>query len=422
MAKLLKWGALAVLAIALLIKLSLWLSVRSIMDDAIARLSPLMDVTYTGVTSSFEGRVGLEQLTIRVPMMGDTLVVNHAELKFNGLGELLRFKESLGRGELPKQLALSLKGLTLQVHGPFMQQFYSQPAQRSLLTAMSDVACGDVRTIGTVQLLEMGYRTLESDVELAYRFLPGTKQLLLDLRTDTRDMGEMRVALELANTSDKPGDMAANPPRLAHVTFELNDNQYQRKVQAYCAGKLGQSPQVYLQTAIQHFDQVVRSQQVALDDSLLQAYARYLEDPQSLRLELTPSETMPWGGLNFYDPQDVVRMLNPSVAVNGKAVEPIAFAWAGAPAGKQYGATERITAGPQAEEVRVSPRYEFVKADDLPQYAGKRLQFLTYDGVYYQGILRKIQNGKVYISVQVGTGTAEMNLRLNKINKVRVML
>ena len=37
MSKLIKWGLLAILAVAILIKVSLWLSVRSIMNDAIAQ-------------------------------------------------------------------------------------------------------------------------------------------------------------------------------------------------------------------------------------------------------------------------------------------------------------------------------------------------------------------------------------------------
>src|SRR6218665_2762026 len=107
MARFVKWGLLSVLTIAVLIKLSLWLSVRSIMDDAIARLSPIMDISYGGITSSFDGRVGLEKLVIRVPALGDSVRVEHAQLKFNGLGDLLRFKERLNEGKFPEQLAVN---------------------------------------------------------------------------------------------------------------------------------------------------------------------------------------------------------------------------------------------------------------------------------------------------------------------------
>ncbi|MDZ7823503.1 MAG: hypothetical protein U5K75_05295 [Ahrensia sp.] len=85
--------------------------------------------------------------------------------------ELLRFKERLAEGKFPEQMAVKLQGLALDVHGPFMAQLYSQPAERSVFTAMSEVACGKVRNIGTGELLDMGYRTFETDAEFSLSVL-----------------------------------------------------------------------------------------------------------------------------------------------------------------------------------------------------------------------------------------------------------
>ena len=117
MSKLIKWGLLVVLAVAVLIKLSLWLSVRSIMNDAVARLSPVMQISYGGITSSFDGRVGVEDRA-RLPMFNDEVRISQAELKFRSLRDLLAFKEKLVEGKFPEQMAVNLKGLELDVHGP----------------------------------------------------------------------------------------------------------------------------------------------------------------------------------------------------------------------------------------------------------------------------------------------------------------
>ena len=117
MSKLIKWGILSLLAIALLIKVSLWLSVRSIITDVADRMSSVMVIRYGGITSSFDGRVGLDKVEISVPAMRDSLRIEHAELKFDGLGELLRFKERLVEGKFPERMAVSLRGLALDVHG-----------------------------------------------------------------------------------------------------------------------------------------------------------------------------------------------------------------------------------------------------------------------------------------------------------------
>lgn len=424
MSKLIKWIFLGIVAVALIIKASLWLSVRSIVNDAIASLSPVMEITYGGISSSFDGRVGLQNVVINVPMANDSLKVAHAQLKFDGLRALLSFKERLAERKLPEQLALELQGVELQVHGPFVQQLYSVPAEKSAFTAMSEVACGNVRNIGVDELLQMGYRTVQSDIEFSYRFEPGAQKLTFNLRSDSRDMLDMRVGMSLINVSERPGDMRVNPPRVSQVTVELDDNQYQRRVSEFCRGKLGLDQQAYQALSLEKFDTALRQQRIALDKPVLDAYGRYLSDPRSLRIELTPSEGMAWGGLEFFEPKDVIAMLHPSVMVNQEPVSQLGFAWVD-PLKKKITPENDLQMVSAEETVESKPRtqqYEFVSVDSLAQYTGKRLQFITFDGAYYQGVLHKVENGRAYITVLLGTGSAEMFLRLNKINQVRVML
>jgi hypothetical protein len=420
MSKLIKWGLLAIMAVAILIKVSLWLSVRSIMNDAIAQMSPFMSLSYQGITSSFDGRVGVEGIKVHVPMVNDEFRIAHAELKFKGLMDLLSFKERLAEGKFPEQMAVNIKGLALDVHGPFMEMIHQAPEQPDLETALTSVACGSSSRIGVDELLEMGYRTFETDAQFSYLFQPGAQTLSFNLAADMRDMGDYRVSFSLANMSEKPGDLRVNPPRVSTVTVEINDNQYQRKVSSYCAGKLGQSDEAYLQTSLEHLDQSLRAQRIALDPALLDSLKAYYKDPQALRVELAPTEGMTWDGLQFFEAKDVLAMLRPAVLINQQAVEPLAFSWVDPQAAPIPVANELVRAE-ENEQVQVS-QYEFVNVESLPSHAGKRLQFITYDGTYYQGVLHKIENGKVFLSVQMGTGSAEMFLRLEKIAKVRVLL
>src|SRR5690606_26100685 len=180
MSKLIKWGLLGVLAVALLIKVSLWLSVRLIMNDAIAQLSPFMNLSYQGITSSFDGRVGVEGIRVHVPMLRDEFRVAKAELKFKGLKDLLSFKERLEQGKFPEQMAMRLDGRALDVHGPFMEMI-KRPPQPGLDAALASVACGKSSQIGVDELLDMGYRTLETDAEFSYLYQPGAQTLTFNL-------------------------------------------------------------------------------------------------------------------------------------------------------------------------------------------------------------------------------------------------
>jgi hypothetical protein len=419
MSKLVKWGLLAILAVGILVKVSLWLSVRSIMNDAIAQMSPLMNLSYQGITSSFDGRVGVEGIKVQMPMFNDEFRIAHAELKFKGLMELLAFKERLAAGKFPEQMTVSIKGLSVDVHGPFMEMIHQAPAQLDLEAALTSVACGRSSRIGVDELLEMGYRSIETDAQFSYLFHPGAQTLSFNLSADMRDMGDYRTSFSLANMSEKPGDLRVNPPRISTVTLEINDNQYQRKVSSYCAGKLGQSEEAYLQTSVEHLDRSLRAQRIALDPALLESLKAYYRDPQALRIELAPTEGMTWDGLQFFEPKDVIAMLRPAVLINQQAVEPLAFSWVDPQAAPVQVANELVRA--EETDTPQSPRYEFVDVGSLSTYAGKRLQFITYDRTYYQGVLHKVENGKVFLSVQIGTGSAEMFLRLEKIDKVRVL-
>ncbi|MDX5371030.1 MAG: hypothetical protein LPK18_01145 [Pseudomonadaceae bacterium] len=421
MSKLIKWGLLAILAIAVLIKVSLWLSVRSIMDDAIARMAPTVKLSYQGITSSFDGRVGVEGIEMAIPMFRDEIRIAHAELQFKGLRDLLSFKERLEAGKFPEQMAVNVEGLELDVHGPFMEMIHQMPAQPDLHTALTGVACGSSKRIGVDELLDMGYRTLETDGQFSYRFQPGAQTLSFNLNADTRDMGDYRLGFTLENMPETPGDLRVNPPRISTITLEINDNQYQRKINSYCAAKLGQSEEQYLQTSLEHLDRSLRAQRIALDPALLKSLEAYYKEPQSLRLELTPSE---WAtlddGLRFFEPDDVIAMLRPVLLINQQVVEPLAFSWVDPQAVKEPEPDELVRAE-AVDSAQPSRQYEFVSVASLASHAGKRLQFITYDGTYYQGVLHKVENDKAFLSVQFGTGSAEMFLRLEKIDKVRVL-
>jgi hypothetical protein len=54
-----------------------------------------MNISYPSITSSFDGRGGLEKLQVRIPALSDGVSIEQIELKFRSLGGLLRFGERL---------------------------------------------------------------------------------------------------------------------------------------------------------------------------------------------------------------------------------------------------------------------------------------------------------------------------------------
>lgn len=143
------------------------------------------------------------------------------------------------------------------------------------------------------------------------------------------------------------------------------------------------------------------------------------ERPPGVGLELNPSASVSWGGLQFFEHKDVLAMLRPVLLINQQLHESLGFARID-PNVRRAPLPDELVAE-VVEPARSAPHHEFVAVASLSEYAGKRLQFITYDGVCYQGVLHKMGNGQAFLSVQFGTGGTEMFLRLEKIDKVRGM-
>lgn len=122
---------------------------------------------------------------------------------------------------------------------------------------------------------------------------------------------------------------------------------------------------------------------IALEQPLLEACGRYLKDPSALRLELEPGEGLVWGGLRFFEAKDVLARLHSVWRINQQLVEPLGLAWRDPPAHKTPLADELVVE--VAEPTLGMPHHELVNLAGLLEYAGKRLQFITYDGAYYSG-------------------------------------
>lgn len=412
-------GLLMALAVFAGAKFALWFTVRQAVDDGIARLSPAARIRYAGISSSLGGRVGLRDLRVEIPLLDDELRIAHLELEFDSLGELLEFRQRLQEGQLPERFALSLQGVQLDARGEIIR-LGAAAARRRLaaigLGALSAPACGDGQPVDTADLLAMGVALLRGDLRYSHRLDPLSHRLAVAFEGHSDAFGTARLQATLDDLPDERSAARLAAGRLSHARLELLDNPYPLRLQAYCAARHAGDPAALRDAEVQRLDGLLRSQGVAVGGALLEGYRRYLEAPRQLRIEITPSAGVVWGALALFKAQDVLAMLKPRVTVNRQPVQPIGFEWLrDPPAAPNRPQPEGLAGVPRA------PGYQYVSVDSLPGHAGRRLQLVTVDGTYYQGVLRKVENDRACLDVQIGNASADVFLRLNKIDKVRVL-
>jgi len=112
-------------------------------------------------------------------------------------------------------------------------------------------------------------------------------------------------------------------------------------------------------------------------------------------------------------------MLRPVLSINQKQVEPLTFTWLDSKASQEGTAVEPRAVAAQASVQ--GAHIEYVAVNELANYAGKRVQLITFDGQGYSGLLRKVDNGKVYLTLLGSGGSADMSLRLDKVHQVRIL-
>jgi len=98
---------------------------------------------------------------------------------------------------------------------------------------------------------------------------------------------------------------------------------------------------------------------------------------------------MAWDGLRFFKAKDVLARLRSVLRINQQLVEPLGFAMGDAHAHKAP-LVDGLAVAEVAESTLGTPHHELVNVASLLEYAGKRLQFITYDGAYYQGVLHRV--------------------------------
>jgi hypothetical protein len=127
-------------------------------------------------------------------------------------------------------------------------------------------------------------------------------------------------------------------------------------------------------------------------------------------------------GLEFFAAKDVVAMLRPALLINQNQVEPLGFTWLDMRVQPQEDTSAVVEPHVAVAQASVQdPDIEYVAVNELANYAGRRVQLITFDGQGYSGLLRKFDNGKVYLKLLGAGGSADMSLRLNKVHQARVL-
>lgn len=398
-------------------------TVQSQLDEAALMAEGVGRLTYGQIWVIPTGEIRVHNLAFSAHDQGGDVRIERASLETANLLELVQLGQTLSNEEIPQRLALRLSGIELDLDS--MRPLVDNNAQQHMLAA----GCGDERTyFNFTDLDTMGYRQTRSDMTLEYRLTPERDNLQVEGEFTTESMYRMSTRLDVA-LADAQGPAALMGATLNQVQIRVDDLGYVPEVMSFCARETGLDVDTYKTRHVNAWEQLWQEQGVVLADNVVEAYASYIEQPESLRIEsfarLNAMQMM-----MVSDPQAILDLIAPQIVVNDGQPSPLQLTLALPQRVPEPDNAQSQPEAPQAEPERPAPepaqterapRVIEVPVSDLADWMNSDIIINLADGREFRGEIESLNNDELQFKQSVFGGTMVMPVARDTIRRVRVV-
>ena len=403
----------------------LWYKVKSSADDFVRSAGAFAEVSYGGIHTSLGGEVGLKKLLIRPHGLDDEVRIEAITLQAADLRALLGAGRELEAGKLPERMSLSLQGLQISMTGAIAELLDSAASDqpRSAFTALE--GCGD-RSIGPNELVQMGYTRLVSDSRLSYRKL-SDRRLVLNLIGDTRELATVELELAIEVDGGLDGDvrrLLGGEPKLNRLQARYSDHGYNRALGAFCAERLKITPEQFVERQTEAVHGVLAVFGLSADEALTAALPQLFSADSEARLVLAPNQPLAVAELQFYQPAQIVRLLQPELTINRTPVELASLAVSSPqqrqPAAASKAAAATVATAPAAATAQ--PRgYRAVEVTELADHVGWPVRMKLRSGRELEGTLESTAKQAAVIRRRFASGSMSQPVAFADILEAAVL-
>ncbi len=406
----------------------LWYGAKQQMDQIVTMARPFAEISYSGITVSPTGSMGVNRLRIAPSSANDSITIGAIRLNAPNLLALLNTRWQLSRGQLPEALSLSFQDVELPLGGiPGTSAL--QAAQSGPLDHLEALGCGPISAFDAAAWREMGYDRLTGNLEIGYRIDAKNNVLALRLDSASRNWATLNFDVGLALTQP-PGslmELAAFTPKLASLNLVLRDEGFNQRRNQYCAAKAGKPIPEYLADHIRLVAERLRASGIVLGPGLIGAYQHYLSEGNTLTITAAPPVPINPAELPEYTPADAIKVLGLTLKANETAVADLTVDWDTAKVVKALGIKPEPEPEPEASPAQPPPTpvviqktYHSTPVGELNRHVGKIAKLRTRTGAQYRGQLDAITDEAVRITVRQSGGSATLSLRIGEITAAEV--
>ncbi len=416
----------------------------------LAKFASLGSVTYDKSSIDLNGTIRIEKPRIFINVMQLAIEADEISWSFGNLYQTAMADTNFKAGEFPEKINYKISRLSFPLD-EFADQFPKVPV--SSVDLINSAACGDIRQFSPKEIVDLGYDTLVTSLNMEVEQLQNGKEIAVNLNLSVEgankvDM-DILIDLQKAKQSALKGDSLDSIKKMKVLVFDEGYNTLQAN---YCARQANIKIDEFLDLHVETIKSMMEEADLQPSENLIAAYKNYKQPGSSMVVEIKPQNNIRVGDLAFYDSATIQNMLKLKVSVNGREVNEFFNNWQlekfnqiaarqsefvlaprhqippkqaltnrRMPVSQESNPENTQQAGRANQNQRVDG-YTVLSLDDAEKHIGKEVIAVRTVGKEYRGALVKVQDRRMWISVSQSGGQMTLPLDFSAIDEFSVKL
>jgi len=407
--------------------------VSSELDKVISMVNPFAEIRYQGISSSFEGRIVVEDIRVYPSTSNDEIIIESAQIHGDGPKFLYQLLMGGFQNKPPEKFGLAVNGFSVPLNGDLAVSYTGMlDSVKQASGAKDPDGCGLMTGLSPNLLNSLGFYALILDTTLDVDFDQSAGRAEMQLGFDVRDVEYSQIKMSMTNVSEPGAIMIGmQKPQLSGVSvIYQTDPEFIAKSQKHCADLRGLTVDAFIESILD-MDEEQLAQQLGFvpGSGLLAAMKSFIKTPKEVALSMRSPEAIDPASFAHYKPEDIPAMLNLELSVNGKPVTDLSFRMleqTGA-AGLASQLSGAASSSPRTQLTRKRKKlvptehYVLTPIAQLHKYLDEDVRvYVNQEGAVRKGTLMSVAKGEVVIKQRLSGGDMTARVPLQQISKVEV--
>lgn len=282
-----------------------------------SQVAPMGSLEWDSVRIHPSGQIHIRELRFAPHMVAGELKIGQLAFIAPNLVELLLASREFDRGRLPQSLGLSIRAMQVPIEGSGMERM-EIPFSTGLPYEAAGCKQRELLFIGDLPNLDIW--NLTTDLTLDYRLLGNGESMTLRVSSHTQYLAGLSLDARLyLGSASRDVDLLARAwsmARLEQLHLNYRNLGFRDRLDRFCADLLDLSPEGFRERHLGAWVAAWGRTGLAPGSELVEAYRRFINDPQAIELSIQPEQPLPLTAFTRLSREQLLDEFDLSLKVN----------------------------------------------------------------------------------------------------------